>query len=157
MRFRPIHGILLVLAFMGLVWAAEWASDGGFNRKRHVRVRAEADRTVRIDTAEFKPLDVRFYRYLSAGNQEVKFLVGRDGAGHLHATFDANELCAKTRRGYRAQGEWLVCNKCEKAFRLAEVDANPGGCWPVTIAFRLEGSEVVMTEDALLTGWRLFV
>ena len=156
MRFRPIHGFLLVLGFMGLLWFAERASEGRLGRAGHQRVRAGADRLVRIATAELKPLDVRFFRYLSAGNQEVKFLVGRDAAGHLHVTFDANEECAKTRRGYRAQGEWLVCNKCEKAFRLAEVDANHGGCWPVPIAFRLEGATAVVTEDALLAGWRLF-
>jgi uncharacterized membrane protein len=74
----------------------------------------------------------------------------------LQVAFDANESCAKTKRGYRHEGEWLVCNKCDKSFRLAEVNAGGGGCNPVPLAHAVEGEELVIAEADILGGWRLF-
>src|SRR4028119_2393362 len=81
---------------------------------------------------------------------------GRDRAGHVQVAFDANEPCAKAKRGFRAEGEWLVCNKCDKSFRLAEVNAGGGGCKPVPLEHRVSGDELVIAEADILAGWRLF-
>jgi uncharacterized membrane protein len=155
-RFKPSHGIALVLLFVGVVLTAELAFEGKLGGGKLERVSPGRDGLVRISLAGLQPLQVRFYQFLNAGNQEVHFLVGRDSAGHVAAAFDANEICAKFKRGYRAEGEWLVCNKCDKAFRLAEVNAGGGGCKPVPLEHREDGNELVIAEADILKGWRLF-
>ncbi|HYU33185.1 MAG TPA: Fe-S-containing protein [Thermoanaerobaculia bacterium] len=155
-RFKPVHGIVLVLLFVGVVLLAELAFEGKLASSQMQRVSPDRNGMVRISLAGLQPLQVRFYQFLNAGNQEVHFLVGRDPAGHVAVAFDASEDCAKNKRGFRPEGEWLVCNKCDKAFRLAEVNAGGGGCKPVPLEHQVDGDEVVIAEADILKGWRLF-
>jgi uncharacterized membrane protein len=155
-RFKPIHGIFLVLLFMGAILVADLALEGRLGDEGFERVSPGQDGLVRVQVADLEPQQVRFYRFLNAGNQEVRFFVGRDSAGHLQVAFDANEECAKAKRGYRHEGEWVVCNKCDKSFRLAEVNAGGGGCKPVPVEHQVRGNELQIAETDMLQGWRLF-
>ncbi|MFL6201809.1 MAG: Fe-S-containing protein [Thermoanaerobaculia bacterium] len=155
-RFKPVHGILIVLLFMGAIWGAEIVLEGRMNPSGFKNVSPGRDGRVRIDLAGLQPQDVRFYRFLNSGNQEVRFFVGRDAKGEVQVAFDANEQCAKGKRGFRHEGEWLVCNKCDKAFRLAEVNGGGQGCQPIPLHHRVEGAELVLAENDVLQGWRLF-
>ena len=99
---------------------------------------------------------MRFYRFLNRSNQEVRFLVGRDGQGEVQVGFDASDTHARVGRGFRHEGEWLVDNKCDTASRLAQVNRGGGGCRPVPLRHRLEGEQLVLSEADILQGWRLF-
>lgn len=156
-RFRPFHALLLVGLVMLTVLVVDAALRGDLTRgDRFQRVGPDDGGEVRLEVGDLGPGEVRFYRFLNYGNQEVRFFVGRDGDGTVHAAFDANELCFKQKRGYEHQDGWLVCRKCDKAFRLADVNAGGGGCQPVPVEHRLEGDTVVLTEPAILRGWRYF-
>jgi uncharacterized membrane protein len=111
---------------------------------------------VRISLAGLGPQEVRFFQFLNAGNQEVRFFAGRDASGRVQVAFDANELCFKFKRGYRHEGEWVVCNKCDKSFRIAGVNAGGGGCNPIPLRHQVEGDQLVIAENDVLGGWRLF-
>lgn len=155
-RFKPIHGVFVVLVFVAAILVGELALEGRLGGSGFERVAPDRDGKMRIDVSDLDPQEVRFFRFLNTGNQEVKFFVGRDAAGEVHVAFDANEPCAKAKRGYRHEGEWLVCNKCDKAFRLAEVNAGGGGCKPVPLKHRVEGGELLLAEGDVLQGWRFF-
>ena len=85
---------------------------------------------------------VRFYRFLGTANQEVRFLVARDGAGHVQVAFDAAESDYKRKLGFRQDGEWLVNNKCETVCRLSEVNAGSSACRPVPLRHQPRGRAV---------------
>jgi uncharacterized membrane protein len=155
-RLRPVHGVFVVLLVMGLVLLADWALEGGFERADYRRVSPDAQGFVRLDTRDLRPLEVRFYRFLNSGNQEVKFFVGRDESGALQVAFDASENDFKRKRGFRAEGAWMVNNKCDTAVRLAEVNAAPSGCAPTPLRFRQEGTRILLAENDVLEGWRYF-
>jgi uncharacterized membrane protein len=154
-RFKPIHGVLIVLAFVAAVLGADYVLEGRLGAGLE-RVGPGPDGNVRVSLAGLEPQQVRFYQFLNAGNQEVRFFVGRDGAGHVQVGFDGNEICFKTKRGYRHEGEWLVCNKCDKSFRLAAVNQGGGGCNPIPLRHQVQGEELVIAEADVLGGWRLF-
>ncbi len=154
--FRPIHGVFLVIVFLGGVLFADYILDGGTRRAGQERVRAGADGVVRIDVSSLKSPEVRFFHFINRGNQEVEFFVARDGEARLQVAFDANEVCYKKRRGYRAEGEWVVCNACEKSFRIAGINSGGGGCKPVPLDFQEVDGQLVLKEDDLLRGWRYF-
>lgn len=156
MKVRPLHLILAVSALGGLLLLADRFLAGGFEAEAYERVAPKADGTVRLDLSALAVSEVSFYRFLNRGNQEVRFFVGRDPQGTVQVAFDANEQCAKTKRGYRHQGEWVVCNKCDKAFRITEVNAGGGGCKPITLEHRLNGNQLLLAESDILKGWRYF-
>ena len=103
-RFKPVHGVFVVLVFVGAILAAELALDGRFGGARYERVAPAADGLVRIGLEGLEPRQVRFYRFLNAGNQEVKFFVGRDSEGQVQVGFDASENHATTGRGFSHEG-----------------------------------------------------
>lgn len=154
-RITPLTGIALVLLVAVAVWTADYAISGGFDAG-HIRVSPDRQGTVAIDVGDLQNLQVRFYRFLNSGNQEVKFLVGRDEKGEILVAFDASESDFKRKRGFRHQGEWLVNNKCESSVRLHEVNAGRGGCAPVPVSHRVVGQQVVLQETDILVGWRYF-
>ncbi|MBV8199519.1 MAG: DUF2318 domain-containing protein [Acidobacteria bacterium] len=156
MRFKPIHGVLAVILFTGIVVVADLALEGRFGRPPYERVAAGSDGAVRISLAGLGPQQVRFYHFLNPSNQEVWFFVGRDASGQVQVAFDASEVCAKGKRGFRHEAEWMVCNKCDKSFRLAEVNAGGGGCKPVPLRYQLAGGELLIAQADILMGWRLF-
>lgn len=153
-RFKPIHGVFVVLVFVAAVLGADYVLGG--RGGDFERVAPDENGVVRIDLAGLEPQQVRFFHFLNTGNQEVRFLAGRDATGQLQVAFDANELCFKAKRGYRHEGEWLVCNKCDKSFRLSEANAGGGGCNPIPLRHRVEGDDLVIAETDILGGWRLF-
>jgi uncharacterized membrane protein len=152
--FRPIHGILLVAAIMAAVLGAERLLSGG--RTNYVRVGPDASGQVVVGVADLKPLGIRFYRFLNAANQEVKFFVARDESGALQVAFDASENEYKLRRGFRLDGAWIVNNKCGISIHVSEVNSQPSGCSPVPLRFRTAGDQVVLAESDVLEGWRYF-
>jgi uncharacterized membrane protein len=156
MRFKPVHGVLAVVLFAGVVVAADLALQGRLGKPAYERVAAGPDGTVRISLAGLEPQQVRFYHFLNSANQEVWFFVGRDPAGQVQVAFDASEVCAKSKRGFRHEGTWVVCNKCDKSFRLAETNAGGGGCRPVPLRFAVAGGELLLAQADVLAGWRLF-
>lgn len=154
-RITPAKGIALVAVFALMVWAADLALTGGFDTE-HIRVAPERDGSLSLDIHDLQPSQVRFYRFLNSGNQEVKFLVGKDEQGKVHVAFDASESDYKRKRGFRHQGEWLVNNKCDTAIRLREVSNGRGGCAPVPLVHQLAGDRVLLHETDILAGWRYF-
>ncbi|HBL27990.1 MAG TPA: hypothetical protein DD490_14225 [Acidobacteria bacterium] len=150
-KFKPLYGILIVATFVaGMIWLG--SRSGG----THQQVLAEPDGAVHIDVSDLGTDQVRFYRFLSTANQEVDFFLGRDATGTLHSAFDASENHYKLRRGYSFQNGWIVDNKCGSSFRLAGINAGGGGCSPIPLPFRTQGDTVLIAQDELLKGWRLF-
>ncbi|MCG8462716.1 MAG: DUF2318 domain-containing protein [Holophagales bacterium] len=155
-RFKPVYGASIVVLFLLVVVGANFALTGGFTRGDYTRISPDADGQVKIDVSDLERRQVRFYRFLNYGNQEVKFFVGRDLDGRIHTAFDASETDYKRKRGFRHEGDWMVNNKCDTAVRLAEVSGEGGGCRPVPLKHRLKGDQLILTEAQILTGWRYF-
>ncbi len=148
--------IVIVLGFGGLFLGLELAGDAWLGRASFERVRPDAEGQVRIDLSELGHLEVRFFRFLNAGNQEVQFLVGRDRDGVVQVGFNANAGHYKTRRGFSYQDGWIIDNKCETTTRLSAINQGGKGCKPAALAHRVVGDELVLQEADILEGWRFF-
>jgi len=153
-RFRPVHGILIVALLMAAVLGAERLLSG--RHASYQRVGPDARHEVALEVGDLGPLQIRYYRFLNAGNQEVKFFVARDETGALQVAFDASDNDFKLRRGFRLDGAWIVNNKCSTSFHVSEINAHPSGCAPVPLRFRAAGDRVVLAENDVLEGWRYF-
>ncbi len=143
-----------MLGVLALGLAADRALSGNSNHYRLVEANPQGD--VVIDVSTFKPDEVRFYRYLNAGNQEVRFLVARDENGAMQVAFDASDNEYKLKRGFHADNGWIVNNKCGITVKLSEINEHPSGCTPIPVPFHVDGSKVVLAQADVLEGWRYF-
>lgn len=155
-RFRPRHGLLLLAIVITAIFAADFALNRRVGQGKATRVSPDSTGKVRIEVADLAPVEVRYYLFLNAGNQEVRFFVGRDENRTVQVAFDAAESDFKLKRGFRHENGWMVNNKCETTCRLSEVNDNRGGCRPVALPHKLEGTTLVLDEGDILAGWRLF-
>ena len=70
----------------------------------------------------------KFYEY-----NGVKYFVVKASDGTIKTGFDACDVCYGSNKGYRQEGEYMVCNNCGNKYPiigLATENKNPGGCWP---------------------------
>ncbi len=148
--------IAVVLGFGGLFLGLEMAGDVWLGRASFERVRPDAEGQVRIDVRDLGRLEVRFFRFLNAGNQEVQFLIGRDRDGVVQVGFNANAGHYQTRRGFTYQDGWIIDNKCETTTRLSAINQGGKGCKPAALAHQVIDGELVLKEADILEGWRFF-
>jgi uncharacterized membrane protein len=87
----------------------------------------------------------------SEGRQMYYFaLKSRDGA--YRAALDACDVCYRTNRGYRQEGDLSVCNKCGQTFPSNRIGEVKGGCNPHPLARGIEGQDLVIRKADILAG-----
>ena len=155
-KLTPWSAGVIVVGFAALFLGIKLAGDVWLGRPSFERVRPDPDGVVRIDVKDLDRLQVRFFRFLNAGNQEVQFLVGRDRDGVLQVGFNSNANHYKTRRGFSYQDGWIVDNKCETTTRLSAINKGGRGCKPAPLAHTVVGDQLILQESDILTGWRYF-
>jgi len=81
----------------------------------------------------------------SDGRQLYYFaLKSRDGA--CRAALDACDVCFKSNRGYRQEGDLMVCNNCGQTFPSDRVAEIKGGCNPHPLAREIDGQYLVIRK-----------
>ncbi|MEM9292901.1 MAG: Fe-S-containing protein [Acidobacteriota bacterium] len=156
MKITPLRAIFLIAAFAAILLTADWVDGSLTGRQQHIRVAPDREGLVRIDVSDLEQQQVRFYRFLNTGNQEILFFVGRDNTGTIQAAFNAGDSHYKVKRGFSHDNGWIIDNKCERASPLADVNKGGSGCQPEPLDHTVQGTEVVFTESDILRGWRYF-
>lgn len=145
------HGICIFLSCALLLSALWGCSRGG----HFTTVRADGD-AVRIPLQEVSDGAVHFYEF-KLGRKRIHFFVRSDGAGGMHAHFDACRTCYRHRKGYRQEGTEIICNECGYKFRLAEEEwKDIDGCTPIGIPHTEDGTSMILLVSDLRKGTRFF-
>jgi uncharacterized membrane protein len=136
-------GLMLVAA---VVFAARGEGGSGYA--------GAGDRggDVSFALGDFADGQARFFKYVSATGQEVRFFVMRSRDGVTRAAFDTCDVCFKERRGYRQSGDTMICNNCEQTFDSNSINEVRGGCNPAPIDREIRGDRIVLRAAALEQG-----
>ena len=126
----------------------------------NILVRPQADTLpLEIGGVDLRPLEVRLplaqvndgnlHRFqLLHGNTGVRFIVIRRPDGQVVAALDACQICGP--EGYFQDGANVVCKNCSAVIPPLSIGL-PGGCNPIPINSRVEGTELVI-QAGELTG-----
>ncbi len=77
-------------------------------------------------------------------------LKSQDGA--YRAALDACDVCYRTNRGYRQEGDLMVCNNCGQTFPSNRIGEIKGGCNPHPLARGIEGQYLVIKRADIVAG-----
>ncbi len=110
---------------------------------------------VAIPVAEISDGQAHYYSY-DAGGTEVKYFVMQSADGEYRAAFDACDVCYPNKKGYRQEGDQMVCNNCGQTFDSTKINELKGGCNPSPIDRRVEGEELVLKTADLQAGVQYF-
>lgn len=146
-RRKPmlILAAALLLAGAAAAWLLLAGNPGGLQTLRVENGRVQVPQSALADG------QARFYKVATAGG-EVSFFLLKSQDGVIRAAFDTCDVCYRERKGYRQEGNSMVCNNCNQAFRSDLINVVKGGCNPVPLARQLRGDQVVIELAALEQG-----
>lgn len=99
----------------------------------------------------------KFYEY-SYGGSTIRFFAVMANDGSVKTGFDECDVCYRSGKGYRQEGDYMVCNNCGNRYPISGLgteNKNPGGCWPGYLPSTVEGGNLVIQKSDIASGaWR---
>lgn len=108
---------------------------------------ASAD--IRIPIADLASGKAKFFDYSLSSNKPVRFFAIKSTDGAYRAALDACDMCYHAKKGYRQEGDNMVCNNCGLKFHSTLINEVAGGCNPVGLPRTVEGDHVVIKASDL--------
>ena len=143
-------GGALALVTAAIVWAAVGAADQPAEPAVVPQV-ASGEDIVRLPISTFDDGQAWFYTY-SADGVDIDYFVLRSSDGVVRAAFDACDVCYGSHLGYRQEGDEMVCNNCGQRFPSVMINEVRGGCNPSPLDREIEGDDLVIRVEDILTG-----
>jgi len=142
----------LLVAVIGVLIAgaaAAWALlPGGSGGMQTLKAQ---DGIVQIPQGDLEGGQARFYKVATSAG-EISFFLVKSQDGVIRAALDTCDVCYKEKKGYRQEGDAMVCNNCNQAFRTDLINVVKGGCNPAPLQRELRGKNVVIELVALEQG-----
>ncbi len=106
---------------------------------------------VKIDASVFDDNKARHYNVEVSSGKIVYFFIVKDKNGILRAAANECQICFAVRRGFRQEGDEMVCNNCGNRYPIERIATEKGGCNPAPINPNLEvvDGEIVIEEEKL--------
>lgn len=98
----------------------------------------------------------RFYEYKTAAGKSVRFFAMRSSDGVYRAALDSCDVCFEAKKGYRQEGDDMVCNNCGNHFHSAQINEAGGGCNPVGLGRKVAGENLTISARELEAGASYF-
>jgi len=112
-----------------------------------------------VETADhvkipLKSLDSGKALFLESDSEGRKlyYFALKSADGNYRAALDACDVCFRTNRGYRQEGDLMVCNNCGQTFPSNRIGEIKGGCNPHPLANRIEGGQMVIRKTDIVAG-----
>lgn len=135
----PLVWIVVALTVVAVsvgVWWPLSGSDSAF-----ARVEAKEGK-VRIPVSQVDDGKAHFFTFRD-DDADINFFLVESGDGVIRAAFDTCDVCYKEKKGYRQEGNLMICNNCEQSFPTERINVVKGGCNPAPLV-RMVGSDHVL-------------
>ncbi len=92
---------------------------------------------------------------VKAGNGiMVDFFTLKSKDGVIRAAMDACDVCYRAGKGYKQDGEFMVCQNCGQKFASHRINEIKGGCNPAPLNRKIVGDKLVITmTDIDANSW----
>jgi len=114
-----------------------------------------ADADIRIPVSDLSGGKAKFFDYNTAG-KTVRFFAVRSSDRVYRAAMDACDTCFHAKKGYKQEGDEMVCNNCGLKFPTNKINEVHGGCNPVGVPCKVEGDTLVIKATELESRNRYF-
>jgi len=97
----------------------------------------------------------QFFEY-KTGDITIKYFIVKSSDGIIRAAFDACDVCWPAGKGYRQEGDDMVCNNCGRHFKTTLINEVQGGCNPAPLNRRIENNTAIIEVKDILPGKSYF-
>ncbi|KAA0256888.1 DUF2318 domain-containing protein [Deferribacter autotrophicus] len=106
---------------------------------------------VKIPVNEVNDGKIHYYVYKTP-NKEIKFFILADNHGTIRAAFDACDVCYPEKKGYRQEGDFVICNNCGQRFHESKINEVKGGCNPAPLKRNYDKNFIYIKVNDILQG-----
>lgn len=107
------------------------------------------DNAIKIPLAEIDGT-AQFFEY-----DGIEFFVIRAKDGSVRTAFNACDVCYRSKKGYRQEGDDMVCNNCGNHYKisgLGTANMKGGGCWPGYLEANVDDKYMIIAKSSLEAG-----
>ena len=145
-------GVLVLIVMSFFMFSGNSGSTGN--------VLVDESNVVKIPLSEISET-AKFYEYDGIKYFVIKASDTQGGHENLQAggsvktAFDACDVCYRSRKGYRQEGQDMVCNNCGNHYPISGLgtkNLRGGGCWPGYLPSSVEGENLIIKKSDLESG-----
>jgi|GEM_PF-1863481 len=144
------------LRFIGLVLIVAGAASLSIRMRGRDFTSVSGADSVTVPTDTLGRGQVRFYSYRNRSGEKLRFFLGRDSGGEVHAAIDACQRCYTYHKGYVSSHGYLVCKLCGNRYKLDAMTSGIASCAPVKLSMKMAGQAVRVSTAELERNSGLF-
>jgi len=116
------------------------------------------DGNVQLDALPLTDGIAKFYNVKMPSGKTIYFFAVKDQFGTYRAAADACEVCYGERKGFRQEGNQIVCNNCGNSYPLEKIATEKGGCnpGPINPNLKVANGKISITQQELEQVEELF-
>jgi len=145
---KMISRLTLILIIMAAVAACVGSKD------KYTKITPE-NGTLTIAANQVSDGNAHYYT-VKSGGKDIKFFLVKSSDGVIRAAFDACDVCYPEKKGYRQEGEYMVCNNCGQRFHSSKINIIKGGCNPSPLTRDNKGETIIITMNDIASGVKYF-
>lgn len=107
---------------------------------------------IRVNLSAIENSSGSFFTHPTSSGRNVDYFVYKDSSGAARGVLDACRTCYRWRKGYRLEGDHVVCRKCDMKFSLDGLYQGTGSCVPVGIRSTVEEDTLTIPVTELEAG-----
>lgn len=139
-----------IIRFISVLILIAAVSACGGSGDKYTKLRPE-NGSVSIPVSKVSDGNAHYYT-VNSGGKEIKFFLIKSGDGVIRAAFDACDVCYPEKKGYRQEGEYMVCNNCGQKFHSSRINEVRGGCNPSPLAREKQGENIIIFIKDIESG-----
>ena len=150
----PMKAIAYIALLVAFAAAGYFAFNGFGDNSTKSGVVFTPD-AVKIAVADVSST-AKFLDYKLDDNTNLRFFALKSSDGKYRAAMDACETCYHAKKGYRQEGDNMVCNNCGMKFPSQMINEARGGCHPIGLTCTVEGGQLVIKTSDIASNKNYF-
>jgi len=105
------------------------------------------------NVSDFADGKAKYYSYKTPQGLDIRYFLLKSSDGVIRAAFDSCDTCWSAGKGYRQEGDFMVCNNCGLRFASVKINEIKGGCNPAPLTRATRGNQIVVkVKDIIEQG-----
>jgi uncharacterized membrane protein len=96
------------------------------------------------NASDFADGKAKYYSYKTPQGLDIRYFLLKSSDGVIRAAFDACDTCWAAGKGYRQDGDFMVCNNCGLRFSSVKINEIKGGCNPAPLTRASSGDKIIV-------------
>ncbi len=153
-RNRPAIAIMVALSILTTLMIVQTANAWNFTVP--ATEIQPTNGVFAVPEASLQDGKAKHFQYKASPNLWIRFFVVKSVDGQIRAAFDACDVCFSAKKGYVQQGANMVCINCGLKFRTDRINEVKGGCNPSPLGRKVQNGQVLISQQDVMSGARLF-